>query len=200
VPRAAVEVRSAGVDDAALLLLLAASARSETGRAARPEPGHHRDRLVTALRRPDVEVLVAEVGREPVGLLVLRMGELVPLSSSPACHVEQLYVRPDWRRRGVARQLLLAAATRGEQQGLGDVVCTVSPSGREAHRFLARLGFVPLVSHRVIPVSTLVRRLTGERSARRPRSGVQQLLARRRRELKGRGQDPSPVGAVGAGN
>ena len=181
-PRAAVEVRSADAGDAALLLGLAASARSELGGTPRPEVAHHRDRLATALRRPDVEVLVAEVGREPVGLLVLRVGELVPLSGSSACHVEQLYVHPDWRRRGAARQLLLAAATRGEQQGLGDVVCTVPPSGREAHRFLARLGFVPLASHRVVPVGMLMRRLAGERSPGRRRGGMEQLLARRRRE------------------
>lgn len=205
-PRAAVEVRSAGVDDASMLLVLLASARAELGGTPRPEPVHHRDRLAAALRRTDVEVLVAEVGQEPVGLMVLRVGDLVPLSASSACHVEQLYVHPDWRRRGAARQLLLAAATRSEQQGLGDVVCTVPPSGRDAHRFLARLGFVPLVSHRVVPVATLVRRLVGERAAGRRRSGIEQLLARRRREQgrgeqeparqKGREQDPRPLGAV----
>lgn len=190
-PRAAVEVRSAGVDDASMLLVLVASARSEAGATPRPEP-HHRDRLAAALRRSDVEVLVAEVGQEPVGLMVLRVGELVPLSGSSACHVEQLFVHPDWRRRGAARQLLLAAATRSEQQGLGDVVCTVPPSGREAHRFLARLGFAPLVSQRVVPVATLVRRLAGERAAGRRRSGIEQLLARRRRE-QGRGEQPAPA-------
>lgn len=191
-PRAAVEVRSAGVQDAGVLLVLAASARSELGGVPRPEPAHHRDRLSAALRRSDVEVLVAEVGQEPVGLLVLRVGELVPLAGSAACHVEQLFVHPGWRRRGAARQLLLAAASRSEQQGLGDVVCTVPPSGREAHRFLARLGFVPLVSQRVVPVATLVRRLAGERAAGRRRSGIEQLLARRRRE-QGRGDQPPPV-------
>lgn len=205
-PRAAVEVRSAGAEDATLLLVLSASARSEAGGTPRPEAAHHRDRLAAALRRPDVEVLVAEVGREPVGLLVLRVGELLPLSGSPACHVEQLYVHPDWRRRGAARQLLLAAARRGEQQGLGDVVCTVPPSGRDAHRFLARLGFVPLVSHRVVPVGTLVRRLVGEhrragvRSAGLRRSGVEQLLARRRREqvLKAEVWPENDTGPLGA--
>lgn len=183
---AAVEVRSAGPDDATLLLVLADSARSEQGGTARPDLIHQRDRLSAALRRPDVEVLVAEVGQEPVGVLVLRSGELVPLSGTPAAHVEQLYVHPDWRRRGAARQLLLAAATRGEQQGIVDVVCTVPPSGREAHRFLARLGFVPLVSQRVVPVAALVRRLAGDRVVGRRRRAVEQLLASRRREQQGR--------------
>ncbi|HZI96528.1 MAG TPA: GNAT family N-acetyltransferase [Actinomycetales bacterium] len=183
--RAAVDVRVAGPDDAALLLVLAASARAEHG-SARPDSAPHRDRLAAALRRADVEVLVAEVGQEPVGLLVLRSGELVPLSGTPAAHVEQLYVHPDWRRRGAARQLLLVAATRGEQLGFGDVVCTVPPSGRDAHRFLARLGFVPLVSQRVVPVASLVRRLTGDRAVGRRRTGVEQLLARRRREQQDR--------------
>jgi ribosomal protein S18 acetylase RimI-like enzyme len=186
-----VDVRVAGPDDTALLLVLAASARAEHG-STRPDAGHHRDRLAAALRRADVEVLVAEVGQEPVGVLVLRAGELVPLSGTPAAHVEQLYVHPDWRRRGAARQLLLAAATRGEQQGLGDVVCTVPSSGREAHRFLARLGFVPLVSQRVMPVAALVRRLAGEGAVRRRRPGIEALLARRRREQ----QDRHPVGTV----
>ena len=200
-PRAAVDVRVAGPDDASLLLVLAASARAEHG-SPRSDAAHHRDRLAAALRRADVDVFVAEVGQEPVGLLVLRSGELVPLSGTPAAHVEQLYVHPDWRRRGAARQLLLAAATRGEQRGFGDVVCTVPPSGRDAHRFLARLGFVPLVSQRVMPVASLVRRLAGERAVGRRRIGIEQLLARRRREQQGRQEtgprDPGrrPVGTV----
>jgi len=188
-----VEVRSADVVDVDLLLSLAAAARAEAGQEPRADHGPQRPRVLAALQRPDVDVLVAEVGHEPVGVLVLRRGELLPLSGTDAVHVEQIYVHPEWRGRGAARALLLVAASLGEQAGVEKLACSAPSTDREAARFLARLGFAPLVSQRVVPIASLVRRLTGESPSLRRRSAIDQLLARRRRE---QGRSVRPAGSA----
>ena len=153
-------------------------------------PGLKRDRVRQVIARPDVQVLIAEAtpSREQtpaaVGVLVLRYGELLPLGGHPSVHVEQLWVHPDQRRRGVARALLRGAASLGEQWGIDDVVCAVPPQGREAHRFLARLGFAPVVTHRAVPLATLIHRLSGASEPARRRGRLEQMVLRRRREQR----------------
>jgi GNAT superfamily N-acetyltransferase len=171
-----------------VLLALLCRDRADDGSQ---QPGLSRERVVHVMGRPDVQVLLAEAspsrGDHPpvaVGVLVLRHGELLPLGGHPSVHVEQLWVHPDHRRRGVARVLLRAAAAIGEQWGLDDVVCAVPPQGREAHRFLARLGFAPVVTQRAVPVASLLRRLSGASEPARRRVRLDQVVIRRRREQR----------------
>jgi ribosomal protein S18 acetylase RimI-like enzyme len=191
VGRAAVTVRGAQPGDLTSLLVLVTRARDDDPDHPRsgepPRSGFvvDRSRLEALLRRADVQVLLAHdrPGAEPVGVLVLRRGELLPLTGHEAVHVEQLWVHPEHRRRGVARALLRQAAATAEQSGLDEVVCTLPPTWREAHRFLARLGFAPLTAQRAVSVPNLLRRLGSDSGARR-RAGLEQVLARRRRELR----------------
>jgi ribosomal protein S18 acetylase RimI-like enzyme len=200
VGRAAVTVRGAQPGDLTSLLVLVTRARDDdpdhqrtdhradhqrTGLPSRSGFVVDRSRLEALLRRADVQVLLAHdrPGAEPVGVLVLRRGELLPLTGHEAVHVEQLWVHPEHRRRGVARALLRQAAATAEQSGLDEVVCTLPPSWREAHRFLARLGFAPLTAQRAVSVPNLLRRLGSDAGTRR-RTGLEQVLARRRRELR----------------
>lgn len=194
--RAAVTVRGAQPGDLTSLLVLVTRARDDdldhqgadhqrTGLPSRWGFVVDRSRLEALLRRSDVQVLLAHdrPGAEPVGVLVLRRGELLPLTGHEAVHVEQLWVHPEHRRRGVARALLRQTAATAEQSGLDEVVCTLPPSWREAHRFLARLGFAPLTAQRAVSVPNLLRRLGSDAGTRR-RTGLEQILARRRRELR----------------
>lgn len=168
---------------------------------ARLYPAHAvtglRPRLTAALARHDVEVQLGVVdagggAEQVVGVLVLRLTEVVALRPGGAVHVEQLWVDPEWRRRGVARSLLAAAARTAEGLGVDDLACAVpagSPSGREVHRFLARLGFGPAVTLRTADVGRLQRRLLGAGAGAgaaadpRRRTALDQLVARRRRQL-----------------
>lgn len=158
---------------------------------------HLRERLAAALARRDVEVQLAlggpELGGPLVGVLVLRVVDLLALAPGGAVHVEQLWVDPQWRRRGVARSLLAAAARTAEGLGVEEIACTVPagpPAGREVHRFLARLGFGPAVTMRRVPVHRLQRRLLGVPGPGgqvtgpdgRRRAVLDQLVARRRRQ------------------
>jgi ribosomal protein S18 acetylase RimI-like enzyme len=189
VGRAAVTVRGAEAGDLASLVTLVATARRDDRSGDQPSRAGgfavDRNRLRALLQRPDVQVLLAHErpGDEAVGVLVLRRGELLPLTGHQAVHVEQLWVDPEHRRRGVARALLRQAAATAEQSGLDEVVCTLPPTWRDAHRYLARLGFAPLAAQRAVSVPTLLRRLGSEPGAGRRRAGLEHLLARRRREL-----------------
>ncbi len=196
--RTAVSVRAAQPRDLVSLLVLVSQARLEDqGRQQGRHPvlADGQVRLEALLDRADVQVLLAHErpGAEPVGVLVLRRGELLPLTGHLAVHVEQLWVHPGHRKRGVARALLRQAATVAEQSGLDEIVCTVPPSWREAHRFLARLGFAPLTAQRAVPVPALLRRLAADGGGPRRRPGLDQVLARRRRELRA---DPRPRASV----
>ncbi|MFP5347858.1 MAG: GNAT family N-acetyltransferase, partial [Actinomycetes bacterium] len=165
----------------------------EAGHDPRADVHTHRSRVLGAMSRTDVDVLLAEVGPEPVGVLVLRRGELLPLTDADAVHVEQLYVRPQWRRRGAARALLMAAAALGDEAGLERLACSAAAGDRETARFLTRLGFAPLVTQRVVPVPALLRRLGGESPAMRRRSAIDQVLAKRRRQQARSDQGAGPV-------
>lgn len=144
--------------------------------------------VAASLRRPDVVVLVAEVEQVPVGVLVLRRGEVLPLSPHALAHVDQLAVVPAERRRGIGRALLAAAARTADADGAERIVVSAPPDGREAHRFLARLGFAPLLVQRSASVTALRRSLHGPSARERAggedprREAVERLLSRRRRE------------------
>jgi GNAT superfamily N-acetyltransferase len=68
-------------------------------------------------------------------------------------------VAPKHRRRGVGRMLLTAAVHLAEERGMDHVLATAASGSREGNRYLARLGFAPLVMHRVAPTSVLRRSL-----------------------------------------
>ncbi|GAB2674256.1 GNAT family N-acetyltransferase [Thalassiella azotivora] len=197
--RTTVDVRAAGPQDAASVLRLAELARSEVGHEVRALATGHRDRVTAVLARDDVDVLLAEVSTEPVGLLVLRRGELLPLCGTGAVHVEQLWVAPAWRGRGVARVLLAAAAGAGERCGADRLVCSAPSGDRQTARFLTRLGFAPVVTYRMVSVAGLLRRLAGENPTLLRRSALEQTIARRRRQARHRPADTGRVPAVTGG-
>jgi GNAT superfamily N-acetyltransferase len=94
-----------------------------------------------------------------VGLLVARRDEIGAIDLTPVLHVSHLMVTPRFRRRGVGRTLLTAAVHVAEDRGMEYVLATAASGSREGNRYLARLGFAPLVMHRVASTSVLRRSL-----------------------------------------
>jgi ribosomal protein S18 acetylase RimI-like enzyme len=186
VTRPPVEVRRATVDDLDELLLLWAQAREESGHGGRSSgslPAEQiRPRLREAVTSSQMYVLVARHEGVPAGYVVLRLAPVLALLDGPALHIDHLYVTPQTRRRGVARALLVATTAIAERHGAEQLLAGAPPSARESHRFLARLGFSPLVVRRVVGTATLRRRLAGEGQRR----GLEDLLSRRR-SLRARG-------------
>ncbi|HLR56003.1 MAG TPA: GNAT family N-acetyltransferase [Actinomycetales bacterium] len=81
-------------------------------------------------------------------------------------HIEVLYVRPEFRRRGIGQLLLKEIADWAALMRATHVACLPLPAARRARRYLAMMGFLPGVAHRVIPTALLRRRLSRTRRGR----------------------------------
>ena len=107
--RAIVRVRTAGAGDGAAVLRLADVARTGAD-SQRAVAAVDAVRLEAAMTHPDVQVLLAEgpdSDHPPVGLLVLRRGELLPLSGSEAA--QGMRTGWEWCLEGIAGVLDAAA-------------------------------------------------------------------------------------------
>jgi GNAT superfamily N-acetyltransferase len=119
-------------------------------------------RRIAAILDEGVRMLLVAVEESTdriVGLAVARPDEVGIVEPAAALSVTHLFVAPAARRRGVGRALLAAALHLAEDGGFDRIVATAAASSREANRYLARLGFAPLVTHRVVPTPVLRRAL-----------------------------------------
>jgi GNAT superfamily N-acetyltransferase len=203
--RSGVRVRPADAADidslVALWHQLQASARDPLltrARAAEQITDLAGSRLTALLDNPLARVVVAEDRTgEIVGMALLAAEQFGEFFEVSAVHLSHLVVHADHRRRGVGRALLAAAAAYAEESAVDQLVVSVPPALREAHRFFARLGFVPLVSRRVATVSVLRRRLADGGSNRLDALVRRRTLAvRRRAEVRGVTEGADPVGGA----
>ena len=112
-----------------------------------PVPEDFADRLRKAVEAGDVEVLAARAEDQILGVALLAY-RLNVSAGGLFASVEDLYVRPEARRRGVGRALLQAADERCEDHGISYVEAQVEE--REAEQFYAALGYEPQTSVRVL--------------------------------------------------
>lgn len=145
-------------------------------------------RLTAALERDEVAIYLARLDGEPAGFAVLTLDQLSGLTVEPTLWLEQLWVVPTLRRRGVSRVLLAAAVSRAEQVGATSLVSCIPAAGRDEQRFFARLGFGAYVNARSIAPATLRRRLAADGH----RESMATALVRRRRSLRARTALPRP--------
>ena len=197
--RAHVVVRAATPDDLPDLVALWHEQRSLTARSERviPEPTVEGALQLLAKAQADcgTRVVVATLADAVAGLAVMRHEPFAALFEVRSVHLHYLHVREGFRRRGVGRALVAAAAGFAEEVGAEHVVSDVLPQLREANRFYARLGFGPVVVQRVASVPALRRRL----AAGRRHAPLDELLSRRR-SVRSRSQlvaaDPFPTAAT----
>ncbi|MGI8679748.1 MAG: GNAT family N-acetyltransferase [Jatrophihabitans sp.] len=104
-------------------------------------------------------LIAADDGGSVVGMLAARADEIGAIDLIQVLHVTHLMVVPQQRRRGVGRALLTAAVQLADELGVENVLTTAAAGSREGNRYLARIGFAPLVVHRVAPTSVLRRSL-----------------------------------------
>ncbi|MCW2599007.1 MAG: family N-acetyltransferase [Frankiales bacterium] len=156
-------------------------------------------RYSEAIADPDRHLVLAVGGKEgereePLGMALLVIASANALLDIPAVHLSHAVVSDRHRRRGAGKALVTAAASFAEEHGIEQLVVSVHPGSRDAARFFARLGFVPLAVRRTAPVAVVRRRLAlGERTA--------EHLVRRRRKPQVRPLGLGvPLGSADAGN
>jgi ribosomal protein S18 acetylase RimI-like enzyme len=165
VSRVNVRVRPATEDDVPALVALVHSIDTSTGPfSGKPLADSSDEHLCDRFREivGDAErtlLIAADDGGAAVGLLAARRDEVGAIDLTPVLHITHLMVAPRARRRGVGRSLLAAGVHLAEELGVEHLLATASAGSREGNRYLARIGFAPLVVHRIAPVSTLRRSL-----------------------------------------
>ena len=193
--RSGVRIRPAVPSDVAALVRLVRSVDTASGRFSGralldPSEEHIADRLAEILAEADRSLLVADDDHagELVGLLVARPDEIGAIDLTPVLHVTHLLVAPAQRRRGIGRALLAGAVHLAEERGIDRVLTTAASGSREANRYLARLGFAPLVVHRIASTTNLCRAL-GLSDAPERMAVMRRARARR---LNGGASTPAP--------
>jgi GNAT superfamily N-acetyltransferase len=112
-----------------------------------PVPEDFGDRLRKAVEAGDVEVLAARAEDQLLGVALL-VYRLNVSAGGLFASVEELYVRPEARRRGVGHALLQAADERCEKRGVSYVEAQVEE--KEAVLFYAAVGYKPETGVRVL--------------------------------------------------
>lgn len=162
------------------------AAREEAGASASAVArGVAEDRMAVIAARPDVQVLVARHAGEMVGFAILSTSPISGLIDAPAMRIEQMYVVPGARKRGVASAMLSAVARLAERNGLEQIIGFVPASRRDANRFFARFGFGSFLVTRSTPTAALMRRLTQDQA-------IDREVVLRRRLLR-RAADQLPI-------
>ena len=181
--RPAISVRRVSEDEERSFTELWMSSRVEAGIS--PEVAARaasEGRVSTALNREDVRAYLATADGRAVGFAVAATSPFSSLTDNPCVTIDQLYVVPESRKHGVARQLMSAVTLYADSRGCDQIGCNVPAQHREANRFFARLGFSSQVVRRVTSVAALRRRLGQDE----PRHHPIDALLHRRRTLRAR--------------
>lgn len=160
-----------GDDAATLVFEYLAATQAEMGQPAPAGPGE----LPPALQRECRDLRA--VYRQPGALLVACAdGQtagcvgLVPWSHQPTAQIKRLYVRPAWRRLGIARALMGHAHHHAAHHGVTRLVLNVLPARTGAIGFYRGLGYSqtePWATGSSVPMIYMQRPLN-ERDLRTP--------------------------------
>ena len=93
--------------------------------------------------RPFAEVLVADAGGAPAGF-ALFLHNFSTFLARPGLYLEDLYVRPVFRRQGIGRALLTELAAIATERSCGRFEWMVLDWNEGARRFYESLGAEPL--------------------------------------------------------
>jgi GNAT superfamily N-acetyltransferase len=93
--------------------------------------------------RPYAEAVVASVGAEPVGF-ALWFHNYSTFVGRPGLYLEDLFVLPAWRGRGVGRALIVHLARIAVQRRCGRIEWSVLDWNEPAIRFYKSLGARPM--------------------------------------------------------
>lgn len=180
--RGGISVSRVTADQEQRLAPLWVAARTAAGQSADwADRAVREGRVRSALEREDVRVYLAERDGQPVGFAAVTASPLSGLGEESAVWIDQIYVTPGSRRRGVAKELLAAVATYADLRGVGQVTSCVPAGEKHTNRYFARLGFAAQVTVRSTPTRALHRRLGDDEQ-----TSTTEEIVRRRRSLRER--------------
>ncbi|GAA2247836.1 hypothetical protein GCM10010401_22070 [Rarobacter faecitabidus] len=131
---------------------------------------------------PGGDIVAAHSRGAMAGFAFYRVLDSDLLRPAPSVFIEALYVPRSARRQGIGRALMAHIADVAAARDAADIFAQQLPGARGTQRFLARLGFAPAGTHRVVNVTALQRELARETNwHRRPSRTIEDLIARRRR-------------------
>ncbi len=93
--------------------------------------------------RPMAEVVIAESAGEPAGF-ALFFHNFSTFLGRPGLYLEDLYVRPEWRGRGIGERLLSHLAALAVERGCGRLEWSVLDWNEPAIGFYRALGAEPM--------------------------------------------------------
>jgi GNAT superfamily N-acetyltransferase len=114
-------------------------------------------------RKRVAEVVIGYAGDEPAGFAVF-FQTFSTFLGAPGMYLEDIFVQPEWRRKGLGRQLLVHLARIANERGYGRVEWSVLDWNELAIGFYKALGAKPMDEWTVF-------RLTGESLRRLGTSG-----------------------------
>lgn len=177
------KIRFAGLNDITALVELAKLARQESPLSTHlcSNDSDHLAKLLEAwIGLEGSSLIVAELDGKIAGFALVQQISPNLFSDVSLIQIEGLFVREEFRRRGIARNLLTEVSRIAEVGGIEHIVTIVLTGSRQELRFLAGLGFAPAGARRVVDTQTLNRRLARPNRERRSR-GIDELIARRRK-------------------
>lgn len=146
--RARPEVRAATPADRAACARMLTARLVEDGRAV-DEDGVTRAVELALSQGAAAWLVVALVAGLPAGVLLAN--PIVSVAQGGAAlGIEELFVAPEWRRRGIARALLDYVLSEARLNGLRAATIEVAPGNEAAVALVARLGFVGAAAQRMI--------------------------------------------------
>jgi GNAT superfamily N-acetyltransferase len=108
--------------------------------------GELRELLRALHRDPDAEILVYDRNGTPEGLCIVRIDRAPPiLEETERAEITDLGVRPDYRRRGVARRLVEEAQAWVRDRGVGRIEIQVATGNPEGQAFWRAVGYSDLM-------------------------------------------------------
>lgn len=144
--------RTAGPDDAPVVGRLLHDFNVEFDEPATPTAAEFGDRFAPLLAREDVHVLLAEQGGEAVGFAFLTLRP-TPYHDGLLGQLEELYVAPSLRDRGIGTALLTTATRQVRAKGVAEIHINVDEVDTDTRRFYERHGYVnvhPGADHRML--------------------------------------------------
>jgi GNAT superfamily N-acetyltransferase len=140
---AGLEIRPALPEDAEILanLVRGLAVYERLEQYARATPDDFRRHLFGA--RPAAQAILAELGGEAVGF-ALWFTTFSTFRGEPGLYLEDIFVQPGYRGRGIGKALLAAVARQAVHQGCGRLEWSVLDWNTTAIGFYRSLGARPL--------------------------------------------------------